>query len=176
MPVYSSRPAPRISGGTVRRSVQMQTAASDFHLMWDNAYAVQTLTTTAGAELRRHLHRDRRPRSARRFRDAAHNLRTTRPSPASTSSLPWSRRCPAIAGIVAPFRRGRDHPGYQRASREPEAGPNGGLRRAMRPWTLPTDVGLSGLSGVVPEYCARNSPRVLVPGRSAPGRSGRMRF
>jgi DNA-binding transcriptional MocR family regulator len=44
VPVYSNPTGATFSWETVRRLVQMQTAANDFRLMWDNAYAVHTLT------------------------------------------------------------------------------------------------------------------------------------
>lgn len=44
VPVYSNPTGVTFSWEKVRRLVQMQTAASDFRLMWDNAYAVHTLT------------------------------------------------------------------------------------------------------------------------------------
>ena len=44
VPVYSNPTGATYSWEKVRRLVQMQTAASDFRLMWDNAYAVHTLT------------------------------------------------------------------------------------------------------------------------------------
>ncbi|MGZ8802095.1 MAG: aminotransferase class I/II-fold pyridoxal phosphate-dependent enzyme [Mycobacterium sp.] len=44
VPVYSNPTGTTYSWETTRRLVQMQTAASDFRLMWDNAYAVHTLT------------------------------------------------------------------------------------------------------------------------------------
>jgi DNA-binding transcriptional MocR family regulator len=44
VPVYSNPTGVTFSWETVRRLVQMQTAASDFRLMWDNAYPVHTLT------------------------------------------------------------------------------------------------------------------------------------
>ena len=42
--VYPNPTGTTYSWEAVRRLVQMQTAASDFRLMWDNAYAVHTLT------------------------------------------------------------------------------------------------------------------------------------
>ncbi|MFI5509692.1 aminotransferase class I/II-fold pyridoxal phosphate-dependent enzyme [Mycobacterium sp. NPDC051804] len=44
VPVYSNPTGVTFSWEKVRRLVQMQTAANDFRLMWDNAYAVHTLT------------------------------------------------------------------------------------------------------------------------------------
>ncbi|GAB3216703.1 aminotransferase class I/II-fold pyridoxal phosphate-dependent enzyme [Mycolicibacterium hippocampi] len=44
VPVYSNPTGTTYSWETARRLVQMETAASDFRLMWDNAYAVHTLT------------------------------------------------------------------------------------------------------------------------------------
>ncbi|MFV9632515.1 aminotransferase class I/II-fold pyridoxal phosphate-dependent enzyme [Mycobacterium neumannii] len=44
VPVYSNPTGVTFSWETARRLVQMRTAANDFRLMWDNAYAVHTLT------------------------------------------------------------------------------------------------------------------------------------
>ena len=44
VPVYSNPTGATYSWEKVRRLVQMRTAANDFRLMWDNAYAVHTLT------------------------------------------------------------------------------------------------------------------------------------
>lgn len=44
VPVYSNPTGVTYSWEKARRLVQMRTAASDFRLMWDNAYAVHTLT------------------------------------------------------------------------------------------------------------------------------------
>ena len=44
VPVFANPTGVTYSWETVRRLVQMQTAASDFRLFWDNAYAVHTLT------------------------------------------------------------------------------------------------------------------------------------
>ena len=44
VPVYSNPTGVTYSWEKVRRLVQMRTAASDFRLIWDNAYAVHTLT------------------------------------------------------------------------------------------------------------------------------------
>lgn len=44
VPVYSNPTGVTFSWEKVRRLVQMRTAANDFRLMWDNAYAVHTLT------------------------------------------------------------------------------------------------------------------------------------
>jgi DNA-binding transcriptional MocR family regulator len=44
VPVHSNPTGVTYSWETVRRLVQMKTAANDFRLMWDNAYAVHTLT------------------------------------------------------------------------------------------------------------------------------------
>jgi DNA-binding transcriptional MocR family regulator len=44
VPVYSNPTGITYSWDIVRRLLQMQTAAKDFRLMWDNAYAVHTLT------------------------------------------------------------------------------------------------------------------------------------
>ena len=44
VPVYSNPTGATYSWEKVRRLVQMDTAANDFRLMWDNAYAVHTLT------------------------------------------------------------------------------------------------------------------------------------
>src|SRR3982074_2107353 len=43
-PVYSNPTGVTFSWETARRLVQMRTAATDFRLMWDNAYPVHTLT------------------------------------------------------------------------------------------------------------------------------------
>jgi DNA-binding transcriptional MocR family regulator len=44
VPVFSNPTGVTFSWEVVRRLVQMRTAASDFRLFWDNAYAVHTLT------------------------------------------------------------------------------------------------------------------------------------
>ncbi|WP_454792731.1 aminotransferase class I/II-fold pyridoxal phosphate-dependent enzyme [Mycolicibacterium lutetiense] len=44
VPVYGNPTGVTYSWEVVRRLVQMRTAANDFRLMWDNAYAVHTLT------------------------------------------------------------------------------------------------------------------------------------
>jgi DNA-binding transcriptional MocR family regulator len=44
VPVYSNPTGATYSWDNVRRLVQMKTAATDFRLFWDNAYAVHTLT------------------------------------------------------------------------------------------------------------------------------------
>jgi DNA-binding transcriptional MocR family regulator len=44
VPVYANPTGVTYSWENVRRLVQMQTAATDFRLFWDNAYAVHTLT------------------------------------------------------------------------------------------------------------------------------------
>jgi DNA-binding transcriptional MocR family regulator len=44
VPVFANPTGVTYSWETVRRLVQMHTAASDFRLFWDNAYAVHTLT------------------------------------------------------------------------------------------------------------------------------------
>ncbi len=44
VPVFANPTGVTYSWETVRRLVQMRTAASDFRLFWDNAYAVHTLT------------------------------------------------------------------------------------------------------------------------------------
>ena len=44
VPVFSNPTGVTFSWETVRRLVQMRTAATDFRLFWDNAYAVHTLT------------------------------------------------------------------------------------------------------------------------------------
>ena len=44
VPVYSNPTGVTFSWEKVRRLVQMRTAAADFRLIWDNAYAVHTLT------------------------------------------------------------------------------------------------------------------------------------
>jgi DNA-binding transcriptional MocR family regulator len=44
VPVYSNPTGVTFAWETVRRLIQMRTAATDFRLIWDNAYAVHTLT------------------------------------------------------------------------------------------------------------------------------------
>src|ERR1700754_2501769 len=51
VPVYSNPTGVTYSWEKVRRLVQMRTAASDFRLMWDNAYAVHTLTHDFAANI-----------------------------------------------------------------------------------------------------------------------------
>ncbi len=53
VPVFSNPTGVTFAWESVRRLVQMQTAASDFRLFWDNAYAVHTLTHDFGAPDRR---------------------------------------------------------------------------------------------------------------------------
>ncbi len=51
VPVYSNPTGATYSWEKVRRLVQMRTAANDFRLMWDNAYAVHTLTHDFAANI-----------------------------------------------------------------------------------------------------------------------------
>ncbi|PRC49827.1 aminotransferase, partial [Mycobacterium sp. ITM-2017-0098] len=44
VPLFSNPTGSVYSWETTRRLVQMDTAATDFRIMWDNAYAVHTLT------------------------------------------------------------------------------------------------------------------------------------
>src|SRR5262245_22239836 len=44
VPAYSKPTGSTLAWETMRRLVQMKTAATDFRLMWDNAYAVHTIT------------------------------------------------------------------------------------------------------------------------------------
>ena len=53
VPVFSNPTGVTFSWEKVRRLVQMRTAATDFRLFWDNAYAVHTLTHELGAADRR---------------------------------------------------------------------------------------------------------------------------
>ena len=48
MPVHSNPTGTTYSSEPLPRLVQMQTAVSDFRLMWDSAHAVHTRPATAG--------------------------------------------------------------------------------------------------------------------------------
>ena len=96
VPVFSNPTGATYSWDVVRRLVQMRTAAPDFRLFWDNAYAVHTLTHDFAAARSTSWGWPRRPATPTGPTCSRRRRRSPSPAPGSASSAARWATSPGI--------------------------------------------------------------------------------